>query len=177
MSSKEWAVFNALSTKYAFKSDFGLGDGVSKNATISQDHTGSRETKEIAALQILVKKYGSLATQVTSTAQGAANDKSKTSEQTRPQKDISQPGQDIGENVLFDGNMDVLQDFDFDSFLHQDGEDVSFGLEGWEPDPPAISEIIDKEKNVSVHTTEVYDACVAIPLTMTYLSPVISQRG
>ncbi len=22
------------------------------------------------------------------------------------------------------GNMDVLQDFDFDSFLHQDGEDV-----------------------------------------------------
>jgi hypothetical protein len=36
MPSKEWAVFNALSTKYAFKLDFGLGDGVSKNATISR---------------------------------------------------------------------------------------------------------------------------------------------
>jgi hypothetical protein len=63
-----------------------------------------------------VKKYGSLAPQATSTAQDAANDESNTSEQTRPQKDISQPGQDIGEIGLFDfsntqGNMDVLQDF------------------------------------------------------------------
>jgi hypothetical protein len=60
--------------------------------------------------------------------------------------------------------------FDIDSFLNQDVEDTSFRFESLEPDPPAISEIIDKEKNVSVHTAEVYDACVAIPLMMTYLS-------
>jgi hypothetical protein len=115
-----------------------FGRWCSKNATISQDHTGSRETKEIAALQILVKKYGSLAPQATSTAQSAANDKSNTSEQTRPQKDIAQTGQDIGEIGLFDfsdtqGNMDVLQDFDIDSFLNQDVEDTSFRFEAWSP--------------------------------------------
>jgi hypothetical protein len=134
---QEREVWNALSAKYArirpqqlSEQDFqsivkrsGVSSAVrATNATISQDYTGSREAKEIAAFHLLAKKYGSSSTKVVDiTAENIASDP-RVPEQHRS-SDAQGLNLDFEINPVFmqEGNSaDVLQDFDFDSFLDQD---------------------------------------------------------
>jgi len=134
-AAKERDVLNALSAKYAHKlppsslNSKSLQELGGSGQTISRDYTGSKEEKEIAALKLLVKKYEGSSFQVFSSGENSIPGQEGGLFDVAvgvPMSLLRFHGTNCRQNFDFanpnDGNSDVLQDFDFDSFLHQDGD-------------------------------------------------------